>query len=161
MRSVKKVRAWIKKVMPYLAWASLTFALVGGSLLPATGLGKMVAHLISTIVWSWLPPVFFIGAVIGLLFDILRDLIPNRVAIYAACVAPTVASAIHGYAATWVTDFADWVASLTTDRLTKVSGIDTTAGVALLALVLAGVIANKVTKPGRKGRSGFDTVEVD
>jgi len=162
MRSIKKVRAWIKKVMPYLAWASFTLALVGGSLLPATDLGRGIAHFVSTITWTWLPPVFFVGSVMGLLFDILRDLIPNRIAVYAASTAPTVASAIHGYAATWVTDFADWVASWTTGYLTKVSGIDTANGVAVLALVLAAVIAGKVTKPGRKGRGGgFDTVEVD
>lgn len=161
MKGFKKLKGYIRKAMPYLAWVSFALALTGGSLLPGTDFGKGIADFIRSWGWDWFAPVVFTLACAGLAIDTGRDLIPNRVAVYAAAVAPTLASAIGGLLAEWVRGLAEWVASWSTRPLIRLTDIHQPAGIAIVALGLAFVIASRVTKPGRKAKAGYDVEEMD
>lgn len=145
-------RQRIAKGLPYLAWVSFALALVGGAILPGTPVGIAISRAIGAFIWTWVPPVAFCAMVVGIVLDTVRDFIPDRVAVYSAALAPTFGGAIHGTLASKVVEFAKWVASLMTRPLTQWSGIDTAPGVAVLALVLAFVIADRTMKDKRSLR---------
>lgn len=151
--AVSRVRARIAETLPYLAWASFVLALTGGALLPGTPVGESLSDFISSVTWVWVPPAVFAIGVVGAGWDIVRDLIPDRIAIYTAALAPTFAGAIDGKLASKVAQFSDWVASWSVGWLKEWSGLVEPEHVAIVALLLAFAIAKRATKD-RKGARG-------
>src|SRR5262245_52474524 len=125
-------KARIAQGMPYLSYASFTLAAVGGFLLPGTAVGQQISQTLKTIPVDWAVPVAFSAMVVGVLLDWVRDLIPDRVAIYSIAFAPTLATAINGELARHVVDFAGWIAGWSVDWLSRWSGIPTSSGIAVL-----------------------------
>jgi hypothetical protein len=152
--AVSRLRARIAEYLPYLAWVSFILALTGGVLLPGTGVGEAISDFIKSVTWVFLPPIVFILGVGGATYDILRDAIPDRIAVYTAALAPTFAGAIDGFIAEWVTGFSDWVASWSVDWLEDATGLVEPQHVAIVALVLAFGIARKVMKDKKSTMRG-------
>lgn len=158
MQVITKIRGYIAKGVPYLAWASFILALTGGTILPGTPFGKAVIRSIDSFAWDWLPAVVFCAGIVGVILDLRRDLIPDRVAVYFAGIAPTVAGAVSGKLADKVTDFGDWVAGWSTGWLVEWSGIVKPAHIAILCMVLAQVIAQRVMRDRKGGAHGHGGV---
>lgn len=151
MQVISKIRGIIAKGVPYLAWASFVLALTGGTILPGTPIGKGVIRFIDSFAWDWLPAIAFSAAIVGVLLDLRRDLIPDRVAVYCAALAPTLAGGINGKLAKNVTEFGEWVSSWSLKPLEEWSGIVKPAHIAILCMVLAYVIAKRVMKDRQGG----------
>lgn len=148
--AVNRLRARIAEMLPYLAWVSFVLALTGGVLLPGTPAGKNISHFLDGITWSWVPVFAFCAAVFLAGHDIVRDLIPDRFAVFTAAWAPTIAASVDGDIARWVSGFSEWVAGWSVDRLERLTGLFDPTAVTALALGLAFVIARRVMKD-RKG----------
>jgi hypothetical protein len=154
MQVMNRFRARIAGALPYLAWASFLFALTGGALLPGTPVGVDIADFIQSVTWTWLPYVVFSVAIVGTVIDIGRDLIPDRIAVYSAALAPTFAGAIDGKLAEKVEALGRWAAGGIGDPLREWTGLMEPAHVSIAALALAWVIARRVVKDGKSVRAG-------
>lgn len=152
--AVSRLRARIAEYLPYLAWVSFILALTGGVLLPGTGVGEAISDFIESVTWVFLPPAVFIVGVAWTTYDILRDAIPDRAAVYTAALAPTFAGAVDGKIAEWVTGFSDWVASWSIGWLEDATGLVEPQHVAIVALVLAYAIAHRVMKDRKSTMRG-------
>lgn len=150
---MNKFRARIAGGLPYLAWASFLFALTGGALLPGTPVGEGLSDFVKSVTWTWLPVAALVVGVAGAAIDIIRDLIPDRIAVYTAALAPTVAGAIDGELADKVVGFGEWAVGHIGGPLERWTGLVEPAHVAIVALLLAWTIARRVVKDGKAIRA--------
>lgn len=146
LRFHDRMSSAINQMLPYMAWASMIFSLVGGALLPGTPVGKSLTSAIESFAWPWVPPVAFAGAIVGIILDTGRDLLPDRIAVYSAMIAPTAAGAVGGKLAEHVIALAQWLTDHTIGWLREWSNIPTDGGIAALCLVCAVVVAKRVVK---------------
>lgn len=153
--AVSQVRSRIAAGLPYLAWASFGLATIGGALLPGTKVGKTLIEILDSFTWPVVPAIVLAALTVGVVLDIVRDLIPDRVAIYAAALGPTLAASVTGGIAEKITEWSAGLADWATGWLTEQSGIDTASGISALSLVLAYVIAKRVTKDRRSMKGGL------
>lgn len=154
MQVIDRFRARINQGIPYLAWASFVLALTGGVILPGTPFGETLSDVIRSVTWEWVPPVAFSAGIVGVILDLRHDLIPDRMAVYVAALAPTWAGAITGKLAEKVSEFGEWVSTWTLGPLTEWSGIMNPAQLSILCMVLAYVIAKRVMKDRKSGARG-------
>lgn len=157
MQVMNRFRQRIAGALPYLAWVSFLFALTGGALLPGTPVGEDIADFIQSVTWTWLPTAVFCVAIAGTVIDIGRDLIPDRIAVYSAALAPTFAGAIDGKLAGHVEALGRWAAGGIGDPLKEWTGLVEPAHVAIVALALAWAVARRVVKDSKSVRAAAGT----
>lgn len=110
---IKKI---LSKLTWLLAWGSWILAAVGGLSAPSTFVGDIVVGIVG-IFWAWVP--FALIGVGGamILGDLLRDGIPERMAVYLTIVWPSFFLAIpkdaglHKWMTGWMTDLNNWLDS--------------------------------------------------
>lgn len=152
--AVSRMRARIAEYLPYLAWVSFVLALTGGVLLPGTKFGNELSGWVESVTWPVVPALVLCVLVFGAGYDILRDAIPDRMAVYTAAVAPTIAGSVDGGIADAVGDFSNWVAGWSVDHLEKLTALYSQGALSLFCLGMALVIAQRTMKDKRAGARG-------
>jgi hypothetical protein len=105
------VRGVIENPLAALAFIA---AGLGGFAVSDTWIGHLIGNIVN-IGPIYLPHVLFGAAVFTIACDLFRDGIPERLAIYLALVAPSLAMAIpedaklHTLLGGWITDLNDWL----------------------------------------------------
>jgi hypothetical protein len=128
-----------------MAWLSFALAVIGGTTGGAIWIGDAVSGFLTGI-WDFLPLVIFIPVLIASAWDLFSDLIPDRPAVWAALLLPSVGQGLPGKFGALVkglmADLNGWAKGFTAEWFGPIGlGV-----VCLLATVCALVLANKVLR---------------
>jgi hypothetical protein len=152
------VRAVREKSIKVLAWLSLALALAAGAMLPGTFIGSMIRTVL-----GWIPSfghwhidvviliLLILGGAAILILDPLLDMEPNRGAIWAALLLPSVTRALPGGMSDWILDLANTVLHAIDDSVLFRAAPDG-AGSTALAIgtgFAALLVAKRVVRGGR------------
>ncbi len=143
------IRAARQKGTTALAWTSLGFAVVGGTLAAGTWLGRFIAAVLDVLPWGWLPPVLLAGGVIAVVIDLFLDGVPNSAAIWSALLIPSVASATPGKLGASIRDWTGQLLDAVNGALAEWLGTDSATGLAIGCIVAALVMARRVIRKSR------------
>lgn len=133
-----------------LAWVSFALAIAGGALAADMWIGRFIHNLIGMFP-NWLAILALVGVFFGMALDVILDLEPNRFAIFAAIILPSLAGCTNGkLAATidrWSADLLHFI-----DRdLSGWLGTSSSTALALAAILVSWLIARRVVKRGGGG----------
>ncbi len=146
---VKKVHGQVLKLS---AWVVFVLAIATSTLLVGTFVADWYRSLINQLPTAWTIGFCVIAGVVLVVLgivDVLKDLEPNRGAVYAVLSLPTVLSAISGGFAEWVSGGADWVFKLVDQWLREAvpDGLGLGSDLIAIDLVVAVImLANRFNK---------------
>jgi hypothetical protein len=153
--STAGLRAAHAKSIRGLAWVSLAIALAAGALIPATPVGGAIRTFLGWLPWGpVIPMLLLVFGWFGVALDCYVGLKPDRLAVYASLVLPSVASALHGGLAAWTMGVARDVLHGIDQWMFRAqpAGIGSTA-LALAAAVAAVLMAQRVVTAPSTGTS--------
>lgn len=142
-----------KKKTMILGWISYSLAACGGGALMASPVGTAVAWL--TGATRWFGVAVLVIAVGGMTVDILIDLVPNKLAVAVAILAPSMAMGAkttgkhrgkHSQFVETMRTISGSIADVSRDRIGPFLGTASMLAVALILIVLAWLIARRTMK---------------
>lgn len=139
-----------RKGMTALAWASFGVAIVGGNLAAGMWLGTGIETVLEALPWEWLPSLLLLVGVVAVAIDLFIDGTPNQVAIAAAILIPSVATAAKGKLGDkigeWTGALTDWISN----SLVEWVGTNSAVGLAIACIVCSILMARRVIKKSGK-----------
>ena len=142
------IRAVQQKGITGLAWASFIIAVVGGTLIPETFLGRILQGFLQLWPWKWIPPVLLAAAVVALAIDIFIDLVPNTAAVWSALTLPSIAASVTGRlgdeVSHWCGELLDAIDGWLHEWIT-----DSSTGLAIACCAAALIMARRVMKKSK------------
>ncbi len=147
-KGLRAVKAARQKGITGLAWASLVMAVLGSTLAAGTWMGDVVRFILGLFPWPWIPPVVVVAALVALARDLFMDGVPNKLAIAAVLLLPSIASATTGDVGAWITKYTrellNWID--TAVGLATVFGTSSSTGLAILFVVAALLLSQRTVK---------------
>ena len=147
------VQAVRKKGVTGLAWTSLGFAVVGGTLATETWIGKVIQGFLGLWPWEWIPAVLLAGAVVALGLDLFMDGVPNRWAIWSALTIPSIAASVDGKLGDWVSHWCGELLGLIDGWLSEWV-TDSSTGLAIACIATSLILARRVVKNAKAAKAG-------
>lgn len=137
---MKKWKARIKESLTdlpqfVLAWITQVMAFLGGAFAVATFLGDWLDTALGWIPWEWVPVALLFAITMGVLLDLLWDALPERIALWGAFAAPSVAAAVPGNLGDSVQGWADDLKGALRDGLTEWFGDQPAIGLTVICLI--------------------------
>ena len=142
------VKAVQQKGIKGLAWTSFAIAVVGGTLVPETFLGRLLQGFLHLWPWKWIPPVLLAATIVAVAVDIFIDWVPNQTAIWAALTMPTIAASVEAKlgdeVSKWCGELLDQIDGWLHEWITESS-----TGLAIACIAAALIMARRVVKKSK------------
>lgn len=133
-----------------LAWISQVLAFLGGAFAVATFLGDALDTALGWIPWEWVPAALLFGITLGVLLDLLWDALPERIALWGAFAAPSVAAAVPGKFGETVQGWGDDLKGALEDGFVDWFGDQPAIGLTVICLIGV-VLGAKYALPKQSG----------
>ncbi len=137
-----------------LAWLSLIAAIIGGSAASICWIGGLIQGGASMLPWhlGWAAPL-----VVSVVFlvDVFSDLTPNRKAVFAASVLPSLFLLVHGTLGGAVHGWIDHINTWSHQNFGTVLGEGSATAVATLCLLGAFMLAQRAAPKLEQGSRGM------
>ncbi|HLL69054.1 MAG TPA: hypothetical protein VK453_25565 [Micromonosporaceae bacterium] len=133
------------KVDGALTWVSLGLGFIGGWAAIATWIGAFVGGAVGMLP-DWAPPLLFVVGTAIIVIDVLRDGIPNRPAVYFMILLPSIGLGVNGKLSDQLDKWGDNINRVTSEKAGEWLGEGSLTALALIAIALAVVVAQKAIK---------------
>ena len=139
-----------KKTVPAMAWVSFGAAVLAGALAPGMWIGTVVREVLGISPWSWLPLVALLGVVTLMVRDFAIDGEPNKLAVYGAIAAPSMAVGAGGELSARIGELSSQILSACYGWLATWSGTTNATGLTMACLTVAVLLAQRTVKKSKK-----------
>jgi hypothetical protein len=147
-KGLKAVKAARQKGITGLAWASLVMAALGATLAAGTWMGDVVRFVLGMFPWPWIPPVLVVVALVAVARDLFMDGVPNKLAIAAVLLLPSISSATTGDIGAWIEKYTGellvWIDESV--GLAKLVGTSSSTGLAVACVAAALLLSQRTVK---------------